>query len=360
MSTMTPRERVRAALAHTEPDHTPCDYFTTPEIQAALCKYYGVTTDGEVRQRLGTDLRYVNPPYIGPKLEKFDDGSWMDEWGVRRIRMPNEFGEYSEAIGQPYAAFQTVEDVDRFRWPSPDWYDYDAIPGLCAGLDEFAIAAGGFYVQDFINRVAMGRGVEQVLMDIAEESPVYLRMVEIRQKFYLEYIERILQAGKGRIDLVLCGDDFGSQRGPLISPATFNKLYAPLKKEFFDMVHSYGAKVSHHCCGSSRMLIPHFIACGMDSLQTIQPQAQGMNPYELKTEFSGKITLHGAVDVQGWLQRATPADIRKEVHDLIDKVGKGGGYILAPCHQIQPDTPLENVLAVYEAVAERRGRSIKV
>jgi uroporphyrinogen decarboxylase len=355
---MTPRERVAAAMAHSEPDFTPCDYFATPEIRQALCDHFGVTSDDDICDCLGTDVRYVNPPYVGPPPERFDDGSWVDEWGVRRRMMPNEYGEYAEPIGRAYAAFQTVEDVDRFSWPSPDWYDYEALPALCATHGNLAIAAGGFYVQDFINRVAMGRGVEQVLMDIGEQNPVYLRLVEIRHRFYMRHIERTLDAARGRIDLVLCGDDFGSQRGPLISANTFHRLYAPLKKEFFDMVHSFGAKVTHHCCGSSRKLIPHFVACGMDALQTIQPQAAGMNPYELKREFAGQIVLHGAVDVQGWLQRATPAEVRVEIYHLIDEVGRGGGYILAPCHQIQPDTPLENVLALYEAVAERRGRSI--
>ncbi len=205
----------------------------------------------------------------------------------------------------------------------------------------------------------MGRGVEQTLLDIALEDPVYLRLVEIRHEFYMRYVARILEAASGRIDLVLCGDDFGTQRGLLISPTSFDRLFAPLKREFFDMVHSYGAKITHHCCGSSRQLIPRFIDCGMDSLQTIQPQAEGMNPYELKAEFAGRIVLHGAVDVQGWLQRATPSEVRQEVHRLMDEVGRGGGFILAPCHNIQPDTPLENVLALYDAVAERRGKSIR-
>ena len=353
---MTPRERVQAALAHAEPDVTPCDYFATPEIREALMAYYRVQDDHQIGDCLGTDIRYVNPPYTGPPRKTFDDGSTLDEWGVRRRRMPNEYGEYYEPIGLPYAAFRTVEDVDRFPWPDPDWFDYDALPDLCAPHRDLAIATGGFYVQDFINRVAMGRGVEQVLLDIAEGNPVYLRLVEIRHRFYLRHIERILDAARGRIDLVLCGDDFGSQRGPLISPAAFDRLFAPLKKEFFDMVHSYGAKVTHHCCGSSRQLIPRFIACGMDALQTIQPRAEGMNPYQLKAEFAGRIVLHGAVDVQGWLQRATPQEIHVEVHRLMDEVGRGGGFILAPCHQIQPDTPLENVLALYEAVAQRRRR----
>ena len=355
---MTPRKRVLTAFNHREPDFTPCDFFATPEIRQALLKYYHVKDEAALRHCLGTDIHYINPPYIGPPHQTLADGSTIDEWGVCRKPVSNQFGDYAEAATQPYAAFQSVADVDRFPWPSPDWYDYDAIPVLCKQHGDFAVGTGGFYVQDFINRVAMGRGVEQTLIDIAEEDPVYLRMVQIRQRFYMRLIERILQQARGRIDMVLCGDDFGSQRSPLISPEKFDRLFAPLKKEFFDMVHSYGAKISHHCCGSSRALIPRFIACGMDSLQTIQPQAAGMNPYELKKEFAGRIVFHGAVDVQGWLQHATPTEIRAEVHHLMDEVGRGGGFIIAPCHQLQPDTPLENVLAVYEAIAERRGKTI--
>ena len=367
---MTPRERVQAALNHTQPDYTPCDYFATPEIHTALARHFGLPEprsvagsmggsaagleDGGVAERLGTDIRCVNPPYIGPPLASFDDGSSMNLWGIRRRPMPNEYGEYAEPVGTPYAAWTTVEEAGKFPWPSPDWFDYDAVTALCAKYPDMAIAAGASHVQDFINGVAFGRGVEQVLLDIALEDPVYLYIVERRHRFYLAYIERILKAADGRIDLVNCGDDFGSQRGLLISPASFDKLFAVRKKELFDLVHSYGAKVSHHCCGSSRALIPRFIDCGMDALQTIQAQAVGMNPYELKAEFRGKIALHGAVDVQGWLQRATPREIEVEVNHLIDEVGAGGGYILAPSHHIQPDTPLENVLAVYDTVAKRR------
>jgi len=355
---MNPRDRVRTAMAHAEPDVTPCDYFATPEIRAALSDYFGIADDNAVRARLGTDVRYVNPPYTGPPHQRFEDGSTLDEWGVRRRPMPNEYGEYAEVLGAPYAAFRTVEDVDDFGWPDPDAYDFEAMPSLCEAWPDAAIAVGGFYVQDFINRVAMGRGVEQTLLDIALEDPVYLRLVEIRHDYYMRFIERALDAAKGRIDLVLCGDDFGSQRGPLISPKSFDRLFAAKKTEFFDMVHAFGAKVTHHCCGSSRALIPRFIECGMDALQTIQPQAEGMDPYELKAEFAGRIVLHGAVDVQGWLQQARPEDVHAEVNRLCDEVGRGGGFLLAPCHNIQPDTPTENVLALYEAMAQRRGHSI--
>ncbi len=371
---MTPRERVRTAFAHSTPDFTPCDYYATPEIHEALLVHFGLTDvgrasrqgflpmggpgDNVLPERLGTDIRYIAPPYIGPPLQTFEDGSTRDLWGVRRRPMPNEFGEYAEPVNAPYAGWETVEQAAAFPWPSPDWFDYAALPALCARYPQLAVAAGSFGVQDFINGVAFGRGVEQVLIDIAVEDPVYLYLVERRHRFYLEFIERSLRAARGRIDLVLCGDDFGTQRAPLLSAATFDRLFAAKKKELFDLVHSFRVKVTHHCCGSSRTLIPQFLACGMDALQTIQRQAVGMDPYDLKREFGGRLVLHGAVDVQGWLQHASVAEIEQEVNRLMDEVGRGGGFILAPCHQLQPDTPTENVLAVYRTVARRRGQSL--
>jgi len=351
---MTSRERVRTALEHGQPDHTPADYAATPEICRALMAHFRVDTEEAVRDALGTDIRYVEPPYTGPALPRFDDGSVANIWGVVKKPMANEYGDYAEAVNFPYARWTAVEEAAAFPWPSPDWYDYGAVAALCGRYAGLAVAAGGTSVQDFINNVAYGRGVEQVLVDIALEDPVYLYIVDRRHRFYLEHVDRILTAAKGRIDFVLCGDDFGSQRGPLISPRSFDGIFAPRKKEFFDMVHAHGAKVVHHCCGSSRDLIPRFIRAGMDCLQTIQPRAAGMDPYGLKRDFGDRLAFHGAVDVQGWLQHAKPDAIKAEVHRLMEEVGRGGGFILAPCHNLQPDTPVANVLALYGAVAEAR------
>ena len=155
--------------------------------------------DGGVADRLGTDIRYVGPPYIGPQLPEFDDGSSTNLWGIRRRPMPNEYGEYAEPVGRPYAAWTTVAEAQQFPWPNADWFDYSAIPAACAKYPNMAIAAGGMHVQDFINGVAFGRGVEQVLLDIALEDPVFLYIIECRHRFYLAYIERILD-GRQRPD----------------------------------------------------------------------------------------------------------------------------------------------------------------
>jgi uroporphyrinogen decarboxylase len=355
---MISRDRIQSAFAYRQPDSTPCDYFATPEIQRALLEHFRVDSEGQLRMCLGTDIQTITPPSIGPELPVFKDGSSMNIWGIQKKPMPNEYGDYMESGNYPYAEWTTIEDAEAFSWPDPDWYDYSAMPTLCAEYPEKALMIGSFSVQDFINGIAFGRGVEQVLIDIALEDHVFLYILDKRHRFYMEHIERILEAANRRIDLVLCADDFGCQRGLLISPTSFNKIFAQKKKEFFDMVHNYGAKVTHHCCGSSKELIPRFIELGMDALQTIQPQAEGMNPYELKKSFPGQIVLHGAVDVQGWLQSASVTEIEEEINCLIDVVGKDGGFILAPCHHIQPDTPIENVLALYRTIAKRRGGSV--
>jgi uroporphyrinogen decarboxylase len=351
---MISKERVEAAFAFEQGDRPPLDYYATPEIHTALSQHFGVTSENEIREALGSDIRFVNPRYVGPELPEYPDGSKMNFWGIIKKPMPNEYGDYMESTNWPYAEWSTVEEAEQFRWPTPDWFEYDSIPAQCAEHPDKAIFTGQFSIQDFINGVAFGRGVEQTLIDIALEDPVYLYIVEKRHRFYMEYMERILQAANGAIDVVLCGDDFGTQRGLLISPASFDSIFAPRKKEFFDMVHSYGAKVTHHCCGSSRELIPRFLELGMDALQTIQPQAQGMDPYDLKKTFHGELVLHGGVDVQGWLQAATPDEVRNEIGRLREIVGAGGGYIMSPSHHIQPDTPVENVLAFYEAATAGR------
>jgi uroporphyrinogen decarboxylase len=319
---MQSRERVQAAFAFDEPDATPCDYYATPEIHGALLKHFKVGDDNELRGCLGTDIRFVDPPYIGPELPVYQDGSIMNIWGIRKKPMPNEYGDYYESVNFPYAGWTTLEEAANFDWPSPDWYDYSAVAAICDRYPGKALLTGSFAVQDFINGAAFGRGVEQTLVDIALEDPVFLYIVDRRHRFYLELIERTLAAAQGKLDLVLCGDDFGSQRGLIISPASFDRLFADKKKEFFDMVHGYGAKVTHHW------------------------------------EFHGRILLHGAVDVQGWLQRATSPEIEQEINHLVDEVGKDGGFIIAPCHQIQPDTPLENVLTLYRTLAGRRAEKV--
>lgn len=350
---MNSRERVLAALNHQKPDRVPCDYFGTPEIETALREHFNVATNDALLECLGIDLRQVLPDYVGPELKAFDNGAFEDIWGVIKAPVRNEFGAYNESQYLPFAEMTSLEQVEKHRWPSADWYDFSTLRDKCRQYEDYAVYLGRPGYMDLINGIAFGRGVEQVLLDIAIEDPVFMAIMEKRANFFLTLCERALDAAGDCIDILFMGDDYGTQNGLLMHPETWRRLFKPRMKAMIDLAHSHDCKVIHHSCGSTRLIMEDFIEIGLDCLQTIQPQAVGMDPAELKQEFGNRLCFHGAIDVQGGLQKATPDEVRQMVRDRIAVMNKGGGYICAPSHNIQPDTPLENVLAMYEEIHDQ-------
>ena len=155
---------------------------------------------------------------------------------------------------------------------------------------------------------------------------------------------------KGKIDGVFVGDDFGTQQGLLISPEMWRKYVKTRYKKLISVIKSYGLKYCHHSCGGIRPIIPDLIEIGIDVLHPIQPLAAGMNNKELSREFGKELTFYGGIDEQRTLPNGSPEDVKREVRERINTLGKYGGYIVAPSHAFQPDTPMENVIAVYEEV----------
>ena len=183
---------------------------------------------------------------------------------------------------------------------------------------------------------------------MATRDPVLLYLLEVKQRYHMEMFERVLQAAEGLIDIVYCGEDLGSQIDLLISPQTWERILAPYFQEFWDMVHRHGARVMLHSCGSVRRLIPHLIEMGLDILQVVQTSAAGMDLPELRAEFGHRLSLCGSMDVQTTLPYGSVEDIYREV-EIREALFPDGGLILGPTHTIEPDTPLENVLAMYSA-----------
>jgi uroporphyrinogen decarboxylase len=121
------------------------------------------------------------------------------------------------------------------------------------------------------------------------------------------------------------------------------------------LAHRYGMKVMHHTCGAVRELIPEFIECGLDILQSLQPRAAGMNLAELKREFGRHICFHGSMDIQQTLPHGTPSDVRDMALRQMEAGKPGGGFIISTAHNIPPETPTENVIALFEAYKEFGG-----
>lgn len=357
---MTPRERVLTALSHREPDRVPWDYWAGPEVTARLQAFFRCPTREDLLRTLEVDLRYIpGPSYAGQSFRTFPDGTVEDLWGVRRQTMRVERAgyewTYQHVVHSPLANATTVAEIDAYRhWPSPDWWDYSRVAEDCAPYAEYAVVNAG----DRLDRTAQLkpmmylRGMEQAYLDLALHPKLVEAMVAHIRDYFLEYNRRVFEAAQGRIDIFMMGDDFGTQHGPMMDRRTWRRFFREGFRAYIELAHRYGLKVMHHTCGSVVELIPDFIDCGLDVLQSLQPRAAGMDLAALKREFGRDLCFHGSIDIQETLPYGTPEDIRAMVRDRVAAGREGGGFILGTAHNIPPETPTENLVALFEAYRE--------
>ncbi len=354
---MPARERVLTALAHQEPDRVPIDFWAASEIKLALQRYFDLKTEDQLLDFFGVDFRIAGiPRYMGPKLPKHVDGSWQDIWGVRRQRVVFGSGErqgtYQELLHSPLERMETIQEIEAYPgWPTPDLWDYSNIATACRQYPDYCILAKG----DRLDRTAQLkpamylRGVEQIMLDLALNPEIVECINERIVNYFLEYNRRVFEAAKGGIDIFMMGDDFGTQTGPMMSVDMWKRFYEPGFRKYIELAHSYGIKVMHHTCGSVRPLIPLFIDAGLDILQSLQPRAANMDLGQLKKEFGRDICFQGGIDIQQTLPRGTPEEVKREVSERLAVGMPAGGYIICTAHNLQADTPLENILALCES-----------
>jgi len=355
---MNSKERVLTALAHREPDRVPRDFWWSQEIRDRLLTHLKLRDTDALQDYLGSDLRGCYPAYIGPPLRRFADGSYEDFWSV--VRKPfshGSGGEYDEVVKPMLAGATSLDDIEQIRWPDPDWFDYDGLANQCERYREYGIVVGrmGRECQTLFIQLWYLRGLDNILLDFITWPALVHALIERIMAFRVEHLKRILSVVKGRADILQIADDYGTQNGMIMSPAMWRTFFAPHLKTMADMAHNAGLKVFLHCDGAIRSIIPDLIELGVDILNPIQPGAAGMEPAGLKGDFGDRLCFHGAIDTQSTLPFGTPEDVAAEVRERIATLGQDGGYILAPVHTVEPDVPLENVLAVYDA-AKKYGR----
>lgn len=353
---MTSKERVRATIAHQEPDRVPVNYLYNTEIDLRLKEYYGLDSkDNEgLRRALGVDFRTVGAPYVGPKLHPDLPGRQIDMWGIRRRWVEHEAGGYWDYCDWPLRD-ATLAEVEAWPLPDPNDFDYSAIAGQCEHFKDFWIVAGGAGTGDIINSNSMLRTMEQLLVDLATDEPAGLRLIDRRTEIMLEVTRRTLEAGAGRIDMLWVGEDLGTQIGPMISLSLFRKHIRPRHQQFVDLAKRWGIPVMMHCCGSSSWAFDDFVEMGIQVVDTLQPEAKDMQPAYLKKRFGDRLAFHGMISTAGPLAYGKVQDVVETVRQTLAVMMPGGGYMLAPTHQIQSNSPTENVVAMYEA-AKRYGR----
>ncbi|MFH1738691.1 MAG: uroporphyrinogen decarboxylase family protein [bacterium] len=344
---MTSRERVLNAMERRGYDRIPIKHEGTPEINHMLMEHFGLKNMEQLLRVVGDDFRYVEPVYCGPELRKFPDGSVEGYFGERYKYAQFEGGKYLEACYLPFAGIHSLDDLDRSHFPSADWFDYSTIKQQCEALrTEFAVCCGTAGDTDFINGISRARGMEQVLMDLISDDPVYLEIMNARFNFYYEMHRRMLEAADGLIDFTHIGEDFGHQNGSMISMDIFEKHFAPKYSKYFEMVHSYGAKVMEHMCGCVVEFLPRLIELGLDVYDVVQPTTPEMDIAVLQRRFGDDLTFCGSVCVQTTMAWGAPEDVEREVNRRLNLFPKGGLF-LGPTHAIQVGSPLENILTLY-------------
>jgi uroporphyrinogen decarboxylase len=350
---MNPRQRILAAIQHQPLDRFPTDIWATSEVWEKLYDYFDISgrTPADrlaLYDRLGVDgIIEIAPPYIGPILP-VKDGIRYDEWQMGYRLQDYGSGAYDEQVVFPLSKATNLAELESFPWPSPDGYDYAALPQMAAEYPDRAIGCGYTAVFYWHNRL---RGLEQSLIDplIHPEMTEYL--VQRISDFFTVYHTRCFAALQGKMDLTQVTDDFGGQFGLLISPKIFDRFYRQPIQRAIDLAKSYQVLVFHHDDGDCRPLIPRLVEMGIDILNPIQWRCGNWDLNAMKTQFGGKICFHSGVDNQQTLPFGTPEEVRREVRWLADTLGRDRtGLILAPCHNLQPITPIENILALYQEV----------
>jgi uroporphyrinogen decarboxylase len=343
---LTPQERWLSVFGRQKPDRVPMDYWATDETTLNLMKFLGCADKRQMLEKLHVDFVVeVKPDYIGPKLAPL-----TDVFGCKFSSVEYGTGAYEECVHFPLSEFGSVGEIERsYAWPNPDWWEYRTIAKQLSGNEMHPIRGGGS--EPFLIYKNL-RGQEQAFMDLIEKPEIVHYCLDKLFDLAYENTRRIFEQIPGKITLSYVAEDMGGQTDLMFSPRHIQEYLLPGMKRIIDLAHQGGALVFHHNDGDCRRIIPDMIRAGIDLLNPLQWRSQGMEREGLKRDFGDQIVLHGAMDNQYTLPFGTVKEVRQEVLDNLRILGDGGGYILAPCHNIQPLTPPENVVAMYETCYE--------
>jgi uroporphyrinogen decarboxylase len=366
---MDSKERFQAACAHRAPDRPPVDYLAHRETDRKLREHFGVGSERELLDRLGSDFYYLScrdisqnetcAPFFKKPLPMTEKERTCP-LGIRWHRSPwNAKGEgqrgdgktptakftVDEAIRGPLAGVESEKEVLAYPWPKASDFDFSAL-AMEWEANHNRVVIGGLWTGIMGDAYRM-MGFEDFLVTCAGEPEVVKTLVRRLTDLYLELNEAIFAQMKGKMDVWFFGNDFGSQEGLLIGKEMWTEIFYENIRRLTAHAHGYGLKVMMHSCGSIAELIPQLIEAGVDILDPIQVTAKGMEIGGLKERFGDRLVFHGAVDTQRVLPRGTAREVREHGAETTRVLGKDGGFIYAPSQILQADVPMGNIEAMY-------------
>jgi len=368
---MNSRERLLTAINHSEPDRVPLDFgcgkscrftvgayknmlkhFDLPEKPLKISSKVSqlVIPDEALSQILKTDVRTPHDCMTdapGEDWETDTDYCYRDCWGVE-YRMPKQGGLYYDMVKFPYA--NRMEDT--YVWPEMSTPNPKALEEAKAYHEAgYPVFCGEAYTNGFLQTGPRIFGFNNWLTMLAIDQEKVEAFLDALLEEKFKYYDALFAMFGDSIDIVNEGDDLGTQNGMFISPAMYRQLIKPRQTQLFQYLKKkYGVKVYLHSCGAISDIIPDLIEAGVDILNPVQISAKGMDVVRLKKDFGKDIVFWGGtIDSQKMLPHGTPQEIKDEVKKRIDQLAPGGGFVFAPIHNFQPDVPVENIMAMWEA-----------
>lgn len=297
----------------------------------------------QFRLRIGDDLRWIDHDPIG------QGGRLIDAFGIER-----RGSGYGQPMSHPLREAPTIDRLRNYPWPDPEQEDTSGIREKIDPMaDRFAIIGGSWapFWHDAVDLVGM-----ETMACLMYDDPVFVEtMLNRIVDYYVSLNTRIFEEAGDLIDLLFIRNDFGTQTGPLISKEHFDRFISPCIKRLVEVAHRYEIKTMLHSSGGIRPLLPSIIGTGVDALHALQPDCPGMQGGAIKKEFGYKVVLSGGIDARGVLLHGTTAEVRENVIETLRVLAPGGGYLASPSvDAITEDTPVANILAMYDAIAEWR------
>ena len=408
---MTSRERVLASINHKQPDRVPVDLGATPSsgisaiAYANLRKHLGIgkhtrvydvvqqvaQPEDEIIERFGIDVidigRAFNtddadcynitladgspaqyPAWFKPEL--LPDGNYIfrDEEGDKLALIPvgatffdQTYFPYADGFPDTYADLD--KQMNKVLWQrlvhSP--WDHAGKPDFYEKLREKALflrenTDKALMIVCGCNLFEWGtflRRIDQFLMDIYAEPDEVEKLLDELMVRHLATLEKVCAAVGDVVDILRFGDDLGMDTGPFMSPEIYRTLFKPRHTQLCEYVHKNSQmKTFLHSCGALRLLMPDLIEAGYDIINPVQTSSRGMEPAELKKDFGRDITFWGGgCNTREVLNRGTPEQVYDYTRRMLDIFMPGGGFVFNQEHNIMPDVPPENILAMYKAVA---------
>lgn len=342
---LTPREIIQATVAHRQADTVPYTFAAEESVLQRLDEHYGTLAWREML------TEYLSFPLLVDtrQEEPVDDLHARDAYGSlwRMDKRPWHLDR--PALRESTLRGYMFPSVEHFVVPIEREINA-ACRQIAEDPDHFQVIDMGWGIFEQTWRI---RGFEEALMDAISEPAFYEDLVARIGEIYLAMVRACAPVPA---DAFLFGDDWGDQRGTILGPDRWRDLIRPAWQPIYDEVHRQGKIVMSHSCGSVAEIMGDIVEMGMDVLESVQPEAAGMNPYELKKEWGDQITFWGCLGSQSTIPFGSAAEVRTEIRRLREEMGSGGGYIMAPAKPLQPETPTENAVAIVETFAEANVR----